>query len=269
MSHETRSHETNGIRIFKFRFTIKIGYKAHRYMYTHHIKENMALYGLVLLFGVGNSMCAVYSDVKDADCNAMVDCETCTNTVSWIGLGCRWCPLTRECHAFWSLLNHCLWNQDIMLPWQCSSKSYGHYDPEIAYEQALFSTAAYSADPQTCLDQMMPSNGFQVVDIMYGNCDYLFEYEDCFAYTAVSLEKKIVLLAFRGTEEWAQLTEQSFMTLFKRKVPFRTGGKVQKYFRNAFNALYPCVYGSVDGLVKKYPDFDVQITGPNAHALTH
>ena len=107
----------------------------------------------------------------------------------------------------------------------------------------------------------MPDSGFEVVDIINGSCDFLLEYEDCFAYIAVSVEKKVVLVAFRGTEEMTQLTEQAFMVLFKGEVSFKTGGEVQKYFSNAFNTLYPCVYGSVSNLVKLYPDFTVRVTG--------
>ena len=220
-------------------------------------KENMLLSSLVLFIAVGKSLCSV-----DQDCDDIFDCESCTSQDSWNGGDtCRWCPLNREWHAFGSPVNHCISNQNIRMPWQCESKSYGHYNPQEAYEQALFSTAAYSADPQSCLDQIMPDGGFEVVDIINGSCDYLFEYEDCFAYTAVSVDKKTILVAFRGTEEMTQLTEQALMVLFKRKTRFKTGGKVQKYFANAFYKLYPCVYDSVGDLVKRYPDFTVRITG--------
>ena len=183
------------------------------------LQKNMLLSSLVLFIAVGKSLCSV-----DQDCDAIFYCESCTSQDSWSGDTCRWCPLTRECHAYGSPVNHCIWNQNIRMTWQCESKSYGHYNPKMAYEQALFSTAAYSTDPQSCLDQIMPDGGFEVARIINGSCDHLFEYEDCFAYTAVSVDKKTILVAFRGTEEMTQLTEQALMMLFKQKTRFKTGG---------------------------------------------
>ena len=152
--------------------------------------------------------------------------------------------------------------------WKCEKKAYGFYNPQVAYEQALFSAAAYSADPQTCLEKTMPGSGFEVVDIINGSCHIRWEYDDCFAYTAVSVEKKTIVLAFRGTEEITQLTEQALEVLFKQKAGFKTGGKVQKYFANVFDKLYPCVLDSVGDLLDRYADFTVRITGHSLGGAT-
>lgn len=217
------------------------------------------LSGLVLLlFAFGN-----FRWTLSADCDELFDCESCTNHFSWNpGVRCRWCPLDRGCHAYASLVNPCKTEQNMKTPFECETKVYGHYNPRMAYKQALFSTAAYSADPQACLDEIFPGSGFEIVEILTADCDdFLFDYGECFAYTAVSFERKAILLAFRGTEEMVQLIDQILAVLAIPKTDFKTGGKVQKYFSNAFEKLNPCVSGSVDELVKRYPDFAVQITG--------
>lgn len=215
--------------------------------------------GLILfLFIFGNCRCFV-----DSDCDEILDCEACTSHDSWSGANsCRWCPLDRKCHAYMSPVNPCKSGQNIKLPSDCQLKSYGWYNPVVAYEQALFSTAAYSADPQTCLAKILPDSDFEVVDIIKGSCDdFLFDYEECFVYTAVSCEKKTILVAFRGTEYKEQLFDQLLTVLAVPESRFKIGGKVQTYFANANNKLYPCVHGAVEELVKRYPDFNVQITG--------
>ena len=203
------------------------------------------------------------SFADDSDCDELSTCASCTDQFSWsLGARCRWCPLDRECHAYASLVNPCKVEQNIVTRLECKTRAYGHYNPRIAYDQALFSTAAYSADPQVCLDEIFPGSGYEIVDIITAGCDdFIFDYGECFVYTAVSFERKAILLAFRGTDEVLQLIDQIVAVLAIPKTEFKTGGKVQKYFYNAFDKLYPCVTDSVDDLVKKYPDFDVQITG--------
>ena len=139
-------------------------------------------------------------------CDEKLDCINCPSHDSWSGAACRWCPLNRECHGHMSLVNPCKRQQNIKMPSDCNSKTYGRYNPYMAYQLALFSAAAYSADPQTCLAQILPDSDFEVVDIMKGSCDdFLFDYEECFVYIAVSCEKKTILEAFGGTENQEQV----------------------------------------------------------------
>ena len=197
------------------------------------------------------------------DCDELSTCAHCTDKFSWsLGVRCRWCPLDRGCHAYASLVNPCKPEQNIATRLECKTKVYEHYKPRLAYEQALYSTAAYSDDPQACLDEIFPRSKFEIVDVISADCDdFLFDYGECFAYTAVSLERKAILIAFRGTNEVSQLVDQILTVLAIPKTEFMAGGNVQKYFYNAFEKLYPCVSDSGVDLVKKYPDFDVQITG--------
>ncbi|XP_053402795.1 lipase ZK262.3-like [Mercenaria mercenaria] len=203
------------------------------------------------------------------DCDSFTDCKTCTRHESWSGDSCRWCPLDRECHAYASLENTCREDENIKSPFFCSrdDKKYGIYSPRRAVTTTLLSAIAYSDDPQKCIKAIMPNSDFELQHAVGQRCEdyHLFKYKECYAYTAISHAKRMIILAYRGTTDEnndnAQLHDELLSVLTTPKAPFITGGEVQYYFKNAYDKLFPCVRRSIGDLVNLYPDYDVVITG--------
>lgn len=199
------------------------------------------------------------------DCDSFDDCVSCTKHESWIGDNCRWCPLDKQCHAYASLKNTCREEQNVHVPLQCSRQTRGVYSPETAYTATLLSALAYSDNPTACVNSIFPNGGFELHYAVGQKCEDLplFEYDECYAYIAVSHVNKTIVLAFRGTitEKGNQLYDEMLSVLIKPKENFMIGGEVQVYFKKAFNKLSPCVYASVTELVRQNPDYDVIVTG--------
>lgn len=199
-------------------------------------------------------------------CHTHMDCLTCCQNHSLFDAQCDWCPLDRSCHAYASLVNPCLKQQNAKVPTMCKDKKkYWKYDPRDAYFYTLLSAAAYSKDPQTCLNGIPLSSKLDVYHTITENCKYLrwFKYEECFAYTAVSHHRKLILLSYRGTESryYEQLYDELTATATIPKEPFPSGGNIQTYFATAHKKLYSRVNASIDYLVRKYPKYTVVITG--------
>ena len=196
-------------------------------------------------------------------CYTYGDCKTCASHSSWSGEICRWCPLDRACHEPFSPRNPCIKNEDIVNPQMCWGTKYGKYNPVSAYLYTLMSAAAYSMDPKTCLKKINLTQ-FEIKDIFKQSCEKLplFSYNECFAYTAVSRKRRLITLAFRGTEfPGTQIIDQIISVLTTPKTPFPTGGNVQRYFANAHDKLYRRVNESVTNLVKMYPSYSFVVTG--------
>ncbi|XP_045194856.2 lipase ZK262.3-like [Mercenaria mercenaria] len=201
------------------------------------------------------------------DCDTFMDCKTCTSHESWIGV-CRWCPLDRQCHAHGSLENTCKEDQNIEDPLQCpvDHKAYGVYNPQLAYSSTLLSAIAYTDTPTECMDTIFPDGGFELLYAIGRRCEdfSLFEYEECYAYTAISHKMKMIILAYRGTTTTSgndQLYDEILSVLTTPKTPFIIGGEVQYYFKQAHDKLFQCVRSSIEEMVRQYPDYDVVITG--------
>ncbi|KAL4224799.1 hypothetical protein ACF0H5_015495 [Mactra antiquata] len=144
----------------------------------------------------------------------------------------------------------------------CYEKQNGEYSPESAYINVLLSAVAYSDHPQKCLDQLFPGGGFKLVAGVLCKCNsFLFEYKECFEAVAVSEHLKLIVVANRGTTNNTQLFEEVLTALTIPKQNLKTGGRVQKYFYDAFNLLYPCVSKAVKDQLSSYPDYTVVITG--------
>ena len=204
----------------------------------------------------------------EKNCDEYYDCESCTSSASWVGK-CRWCPLDRACHALGSLTNECTPSQNIKDASDCRHEIYGEYNPYMAYEQVLLSAVAYTNEPRSCLAKLLPKSGFKIKEIIGSRCGtYLFHFEDCFAYIAVAHHRRKIVIAFRGTLEIKQLLDEILTVIAIPKIHFKIGGQVQAYFANAYENFYPCISESIKELVKKYPEYDVQITGHSLGAAT-
>ncbi|XP_052778411.1 lipase ZK262.3-like [Mya arenaria] len=197
------------------------------------------------------------------DCDSEMDCVSCTRTESWDGDPCRWCPLDNACHAFGSLVNSCRKDQNIILPNNCYQKTYGVYNVSRAFANTLLSAVAYSDDPQKCIDAIYREGGFRLVKAVAMRCDDIpfFDYKECYAFMTVSEKEKIISMSFRGTNQGQQLLDEFLSVLIIPKVNYIGGGKVEEFFLNAYNKLYPCAKQSVLELLESYPDYEVVISG--------
>lgn len=200
------------------------------------------------------------------DCDTFTDCVTCTSHKTWSGANCRWCPLDRECHAQGSVVNSCRKEQNIVSSHLCPANAYGIYDPEVALTSTLLSAVAYSDDPKRCMKRILPMGEFELDQVIGRRCEDLplFAYKECYAYTAVSHARRLIVLAYRGTvtnKGNSQIYDEIVSVLLKPKVSFLIGGEVQNYFKQAFDKLSPCVFQSISELVSQFPDYNVIVTG--------
>ncbi|XP_052766101.1 uncharacterized protein LOC128207300 isoform X2 [Mya arenaria] len=135
------------------------------------------------------------------------------------------------------------------------------YNPSEAYTNALLAAVSY-AEPeyaQKCLNHSLPNHDFEMIEAIGRKCDGIFDYKECFAYTAVSHTRKLIIVSFRGTAAFTQLVHQLGETLSPKL--FKQYGYVHSYFKYAFERLYPCIKKSVQTLVTKHSNYDVFVTG--------
>jgi predicted lipase len=100
--------------------------------------------------------------------------------------------------------------------------------------------------------------GFVVFNRFAVNC-HLFR-DKCFAYTAISEKLQVIALSFRGTNTKTPL----FAEFLSGVIAFDSdvlGGKVQQYFKDGFDLLWPCVKSSIQTLVRNHPNYRVFVTG--------
>ncbi|KAF7637800.1 Lipase_3 domain-containing protein, partial [Meloidogyne graminicola] len=122
--------------------------------------------------------------------------------------------------------------------------------------------AAYGTDQNIldCLTQIFPSFEFKKNWIV--KCQGVDEF--CSAFCAVSFSDKAILLAFRGTDTFWQLTHEVWQTLFRRKIPsiFGYGHVVAYYFHDIFYQLdKKGVTEEIFWLIRKNPGYELWITG--------
>ena len=133
------------------------------------------------------------------------------------------------------------------------------YNPELSYKMAILSAVAYDqSHPQHCLDQYLPSTKFQLQTVVTKNCDFLDN--KCAGYVAVSHSLRVLVVAFRGTESTSQLINELLETILTPSQDF-LNGKVQAYFKAAFDDLWQCMEPKVKALVSKNPSYQIWVTG--------
>ena len=205
-----------------------------------------------------------FVDTEGIFCGFSSTCQTCTTKRSWwFGKHCEWCSTSKSCHTPRSFFRRCNQSQVIKDSGKCYDSIPGVYNPTSAFTSTLLAAAAYSDSPGTCLKKIYPENDIEIVEKIAWTCTDLkfFRYKRCFAYTAVSRASKIIIVAFRGTIIRVQLIDEILSVLTIPKERFVIGGKVQNYFKNAYDGLYPCVNESIKVLVQKYPDYQVVVIG--------
>ncbi|KAK0411929.1 hypothetical protein QR680_005925 [Steinernema hermaphroditum] len=137
--------------------------------------------------------------------------------------------------------------------------------PNAIYDERLvrhklfpMSAAAYSDSPQKCLHNVFRNASFerQVTKV----CDWDRD-DTCSGFVGVSHDDEAIIIAFRGTTTFIQLITEAGETL-NEHVEFITGGKVSKYFFDAFNIVWQS--GIKDTYLKlrnRHPNYQVWVTG--------
>lgn len=200
--------------------------------------------------------------------------------ILFLHIQCTLCPLDRKCHTYGSNKernkeednNSCYEVKDhlkinIALNKAClTDETFSSpYDPEKAVLLAKLSAVAY-AEPENlhnCLRTITSDDDCTIQEAIGRKCEVLFsDNKECFAFTAISTTRKMIVLSFRGTAAGGlQLIDQLQQTLAGSET-FKESGKVHKYFKYAFTKLYePCILKSVRSLVETYNGFHVYVTG--------
>lgn len=192
------------------------------------------------------------------NCNSD-NCKDCTSN-TFGGITCRWCRRDNKCHTPGaSGANKCKRAENIVDPSLCDTKL-SKYDPELSLKMLLLSAAAYDpVHPQQCLDNSLPSAKFQLQSVVTKKCDS-FDNE-CSSYVAVSHAMEVIVIAFRGSENFGQGFVQFVETLTAPKESFLSKGQVQTYWKRGFETLWPCMEADVKALIASNPSYQIWVTG--------
>ena len=127
----------------------------------------------------------------------------------------------------------------------------------------LLSAAAYDvSNPQECLDNAMKDSKFQILGAFTRKCGPM-KLDRCSAYVAISDTEKAIIVAFRGSEDYYQVRDEILSVLGTPKTTFLPGlkGKVQVYWRNAYNDLWSCMKSYVTSARKDHAEYNIWVTG--------
>ncbi|CAJ0589257.1 unnamed protein product [Cylicocyclus nassatus] len=134
------------------------------------------------------------------------------------------------------------------------------YADDVARNKMLpLAAAAYAKNPQTCL-----TNKFTNAELkrqLNVKCDS-FRSDKCSGFTAVLNGDKAIVLSFRGTDAFLQLVSESDQSVFSKQIAWIGGGKVSKYFNDAFMDVWNGgMKDDFNTLRAKYPTYQVWVTG--------
>ena len=73
----------------------------------------------------------------------------------------------------------------------------------------------------------------------------------CSGFVAVSHTERAIAVAFRGSEHINQIIVQALKILTVPKVRFQAGGRVQKYFNDAFVLIWNQLRSDVHAQIKR------------------
>lgn len=73
----------------------------------------------------------------------------------------------------------------------------------------------------------------------------------CSGFVAVSHTERAIAVAFRGSEHITQIVVQALKILTVPKVSFQAGGKVQKYFNDAFVLIWEQLKNDVHAQIRR------------------
>ncbi|KAK6025636.1 triacylglycerol lipase [Ostertagia ostertagi] len=125
------------------------------------------------------------------------------------------------------------------------------------------SAAAYSDQPQLCLDRLFPNSTLQ--RLVTVKCDTSRSELDktglCSGFTAVLRKQKAIALSFRvgtGVTGLVQLLQEINKTVFSNLTSWFYGGRISRYFSEAFSNIWFDGMGE-DFLTlrKQYPEYEI------------
>jgi len=198
----------------------------------------------------------LFQEVR-ASCKDNKDCASCTKDASWTGQSCRWCTVTKSCHSFGSLDNKCSFSQSLTVPEHCTFKKES-YSPDTAYKMTMLSAVAYSNDAKQYISKALPASHFRGIFQVIADCEGEAK---CSGFTAVSHVDEMVVIAFRGFEKEQQVFAKFLKSLTGASEPVPQGGKVQKYFKQAFDVIWSILKPKAYELIREYPAYRVFVTG--------
>ncbi|CAD5225834.1 unnamed protein product [Bursaphelenchus xylophilus] len=139
---------------------------------------------------------------------------------------------------------------------------FGWFRDEYVREKVFpLAAAAYSDDPEACVEKIFKNATVRTkVTRLCGN-GYV-EPEDCFAYTGVAHDEKVIFISFRGTNGIIQLIYEARRTVFRNKIPTQAGGNVSEYFYSVYRSILDTgLAREVLQLRHDHPDYDIIVTG--------
>jgi len=209
-----------------------------------------------------------------AACFVNKDCGKCIqDKESFFDVfGCRWCPLTRSCHAFGSVKNSCADKHQVTEDNEKTCDSVEEppvtlpYDPYMAQILAKWCSLSY-VQPELKDEDSIKSvvasqigSSYRVLEYIYSNCSLLLNSGDCASVVGISDTGDHLVVAFRGTFYPEQWVEQIVGSLTGME-DFAIGGEVLRYNGHAHEQMYPCVKSIVQEQLNKNPNLRVSITG--------
>uniref|UniRef100_A0AC35TLS4 Lipase_3 domain-containing protein n=1 Tax=Rhabditophanes sp. KR3021 TaxID=114890 RepID=A0AC35TLS4_9BILA len=140
-----------------------------------------------------------------------------------------------------------------------STQVNGQYSDSVARMMLSMSAAAYSDHPEDCVATVF-SKGILIRKVS-AICDITNKAE-CTGFTAIDKDSKIIIVAFRGTNGFAQLALEAVGEIFGDPIDFISGGGVSPYFNAAFDSVWHAgLKDSFLTLKNTYPTYKVHITG--------
>ncbi|KXJ22607.1 Lipase [Exaiptasia diaphana] len=189
-------------------------------------------------------------------------CGECIEQSVFNNNPCNWCNRDSGCYVLSnSPTNPCKRAENVVEKSHCDDK-FSRYDPQLSLKMLLLSAAAYDpSDPQECLANSLPSENFQLQEVVTRICDD--KGNKCSVYLAVSNVLKAIVIAFRGSMELDQALQVFLKTLSKPKEKFLKDldGEVQTYWKGGFDKLWPCLNEDIKRLVSAHPSYQVWVTG--------
>ena len=189
-------------------------------------------------------------------CEEKNNCASCVNPANL----CSWCMRDNGCHMTLNGSNPCKRTEIIRNASHCADKL-SSYDPKLSLKMLLLSAVAYDRldDPQECLKNSLPSDKFYLQAMVTKNCDWFKN--KCSGYVAVSHTLKVIVVAFRGSEDLGQATVQFLESLFSSKTRFLNGA-VESYWKRGFQKLWQSsMETEVKDVVAKNPSYQIWVTG--------
>ncbi|CAO4370602.1 unnamed protein product [Caenorhabditis nigoni] len=181
--------------------------------------------------------------------------KTCLECIQEGGL---FCLDNNKC-----LANSTTCNRTVDLPINCPSVpglQYAYSDEFVRYSVLPVIAAGQTREPQKCLDNNLPT--MKVYKHRQANCSFMFSDVTCAGFTGYDTTRKLIVLSIRGSHGVHQYYDLWKVGNENGTVPFLGIGRVTKVFHDNFESLW---YGGLGedmhNLIRKYPDFEIWVTG--------